>query len=157
MSACQVLTEAWDLYSNHVRDRIGMANAAKNRGVAECRLSEFSEADRWLDLSLENYREIEDFLGIVRVRNDLGLIHLKLNDRERACAEFGKAMNLMDETRVENPLERARAYEGLGHCQIADAIRSLGKAKYGYSTIRADLPHARVVRTLDALRGHFDV
>jgi hypothetical protein len=79
---------------------------------------------------------------------------LKLKDPERACAEFGEAMNRIEKVKVENPLEKARAHEGIARCQIVDAIRSLDKAEGGYSDIRADQHHARVVRMRDELRGH---
>lgn len=149
-----LLKEAWKLYCDpDVCDIIGKANSAKNLGVALGRLHD-ADAAEWLNRSLANYGEIDDVLGVVEVYNHLGLLHLELNDREQALAAFRKAMTMMDENKISSLLEEARADEGIGRCQVADAMASLEIAKDIYSRIGADQARDRVARKLDELRGH---
>jgi tetratricopeptide (TPR) repeat protein len=163
--AAKVLREAWELYNDsHVDDTVGKANSAKNLGVALYRLSGSTDAGaaiEWLSRSLANYSEIEDVLGVVEVRNHLGLLYLESRDQKKALVEFEKATNLMNENEIGSLLEEARAHEGIGLCrerngEVADAMTSFKKAEGIYSRIRAGKARDRVTRKLDELRIHAD-
>ncbi|MGQ0776278.1 MAG: tetratricopeptide repeat protein, partial [Pseudonocardiales bacterium] len=153
--AIEVLASAWDMY-RLVGDIIGMANSAKNRGVALALLGEPDEADEWLKRSLARYRQIDDVLGEVEVHNQRGRLHLE-KDTKLAIDEFESAINLLSADNtipVHSRLEEARAYEGMGRCQakrgaVADALTSLEKAKDTYSAIGADWEHGEVAKELD--------
>jgi tetratricopeptide (TPR) repeat protein len=159
--ATGVLTEAWELYSHpYVRDLIGMANSAKNLGVALNRLGRSDKAAEWLDRSLANYSEIKDVLGVVEVRNHLGLL-LESNDPERALTEFHEAIKLMEENKIRSLPEEARAREGIGLCkvaigEVADAMTSFKIAKDIYSEIGAHQARDRVAEKLDEFWDHPD-
>lgn len=151
----ELIGKAWELYCDpEVDDRIGMANSAKNRGVALVLLGRFDEAARWLYRSMFHYREIDDVLGVVEVCNHLGRLYRELDDAERALAKFGEAMTLMGKNGVGSLLEEARAQEGTGDCQQKDPDGGpfFEKALYIYSRIGADRDRDRVAAKLNGLR-----
>ncbi|MGH3912900.1 MAG: TIR domain-containing protein [Pseudonocardiaceae bacterium] len=154
--AIKVLEPAWDMY-RLVGDIIGMANSAKNRAVALARLGESGEATGWLERSLARYREIDDVLGEVEVRNQLGLLQLK-KDPELAFKAFHRAVSLMADHNICSLLEEARAHEGIGlyhksKDDDANAMTSLEKAKGIYSDIGAERDRDRVEKELKELPG----
>jgi tetratricopeptide (TPR) repeat protein len=155
--AVEVLDEARLLY-REVADEIGMANASKNIGVTiyNIGLREKDPATRDaaqepLQEALSRYEGIDDYLGVAEVRNQLGLLWLKSDRPEMARGEFDKALKLAEE--AGSLLEKARACEGIGDCQVADAIISLETAGAIYRDIGADNDLANIMKRLDWLRG----
>jgi tetratricopeptide (TPR) repeat protein len=156
--AVDVLKPAFDLYREIV-DRIGMANAAKNLGVAQYKIGLRGAALALLDEAIGHYHEADDTLGQVEVLNHRGSLYLTSDEPDPALDDFRTALNRVDE--VGSPLERARANEGIGLChdrngEFAGAATFLENARDIYTRIGAHRHRDRVMAKLDELRSYPD-
>ena len=147
------LEAALSLY-HKADDRIGVANASKNLGVALYHVgadrddTDLCKQALWrLSEATRGYAAIGDELGLAEVSNHKGRLRLHTRDAAGALADFSRALDMVDGT--GNRLEAARAHEGIGECHFLDgdhdlARRHLEEARQRYTDIGAEA-HSRDV------------
>jgi tetratricopeptide (TPR) repeat protein len=152
-AAMLALEPALALY-HKASDRIGVANASKNLGVALYRAGLdrhdtglCAQALRCLSDATSGYAAIGDELGVAEVSNHQGRLRLHTGDVTGALADFRRALDIVQ--RTGSLLEAARASEGAGECHLLNgdhdlARRDLEAAAQIYTDIRANA-HVRDV------------
>jgi tetratricopeptide (TPR) repeat protein len=123
-SAAVSFGEAQRIYRG-IGDRLGEANVLNELGDLHRRTGDYPAAAAVLDQSVVIYRELGQPAGEAEALNHLGALWLDRGDPGQARQAYQQVLDLLPAT--SHAVDRARAFEGIGRCDLACGLAADGK------------------------------